>query len=291
MNYKPFYQYCKSVKLDNSTDRLDAFIEKLGVVFSTPDFENIDLTHQLFLGRTGGCSCGLFYPQKRLVVAFYEWLREKNLVSDEYLGIVKQITHLEIMNTEQVLSSYFKDCQSMLDYIDLVGEPYGLGGKRDMLFLKTICILSWYGLDRDEICEIRIADLNDRDFCIIVGDKKIQFKPDIFEYIRLYSISTEMASLPSGKIIKFHDTGYLLRGKCPQQYKANNISLLLGRFNRLSMGKTLQLWEIRRNGLFQRIYDSGKDNEAQKILIDEGYEEKQALRCVQLYKVWKEKYR
>lgn len=292
MDYEAFYNYCESKGLADNRRDFDAFCKKVDEVFLSPDFDKIDLACELFTGN-GSLSKSQFYRKRPYVIAFYEWLCSKKLIGIETLERVKSLTLQEIADTDSVQSFYFGDIQSMINYIDLVGAQYGCGKKYDLLNIKTICILAWNGLSRDEMCLIKISDINGRNNSISVGEKDINLEKDLFEYIQAYSTSTEISALPSKKRIKLADTGYLLRSRIQDKLTPEIISAILTRFNELAIltGKTLQIQELKRNGIFQYMYEINDDKKAYDALMSNGIESKLALGYMSLYKVWKKRYK
>ncbi len=220
---------------------------------------------------------------KSFLLNFIEWLNDQNLIEnyDELYTYIQSFTNLGDFLTEENLSRiYFIDLLSVINFINNVGEFYlnKVAAKRknfdnyntisDLLNIKVIAVLAWYGFSPSEMLEINKTDIK-----ISGNTYYIDIKPRVyitkFDYniLSLYAQTETYRGIPSGRLVYLAKGDKLIRaGSTTNKEEATDkyIFNTIKRFNQCAtnMGSILLLQPkaLSKCGAFSKIYELSKNN-------------------------------
>lgn len=169
-------------ELKTFTNQVKSFIIEEGISFNelTNDAldklfnseEKIDKFFKTKLTSSNKCSIHLFQTTRRYLTALLLWFKSNNLcdINDNVIKFTKDYNYNNIL-TADFFASYFKNLNDVIDFIDLVGKTQFKEARkinkrvdiyepsRDLLAVKSLCILLWYGFNLEEISNIKKSDL------------------------------------------------------------------------------------------------------------------------------------
>ena len=274
MNFEAFYNQCQSLPDENDRKRAEAFCNKIYDVFNEDNPQFSDMSHicNLFYGKNLTISKTQYYCRKNLVCMFYDWLKEQGAVDDELVEKVHSLRLKDIALDYELYHYYFKDLDEVLGFVKRVGAMNGMGDYDDLLNLKSLVILIWYGIEFNQVCEIKKSDLNRATQTITYCGQTKQFKKEHFDILCRFADLDAHKGFPSQKLQLYKKSPYLMRSAIQSQIKPNNMRKALVRFNAVavSYGKELSTLCLRRNGIFYSVYQAGDKKSAgvriQKLL-------------------------
>lgn len=166
--------------------------------------------------------------------------------------------------------NYFKDLKELLDYIDYSGDTRipNYRPASDMLYLKSLCILGWYGFSQEEIVALLISDLRQFEggYYIKRNDTLIPLTDTEFQIIKSFSLTDCCQGYPSGKLVYYKDTHYLFRPvlKSDNANKDSttvlSIKTLIKKFNNNNPRNiNISFVSLRKNRVFTEIYNDKTD--------------------------------
>ncbi len=196
----------------------------------------------------------------------------------DFLDINSTIPTREEVLTSQNTMSYFKGIDDLFDFIDKVGNSLlaDYDPTKDLVRIKSICVLGWLGFSPDEIANIKIDDLSRVDtigYRLInkMGSHEIYGK----SFLALFYLTElkEYSALPSGKktSIKGNEE-YLLRPTVANCEKLDGEAIIqiIKRFNNCippSMKTSIMFRNLYKNALFIEVYNDKSDKSIiQKII-------------------------
>jgi len=214
----------------------------------------------LFTGETSTVSNSKYFMIKG-------WLT--NLLS--YVGV----ENISIPNREEALDlvankGYFKSLQELIDYIDYCGKAKipNVNPSINMLYLKSICILGWYGFSLEQMADVLNSDLVvfEGDYCVKKDGMLISLKSEEYNILKTLSMTDTYQGYPSGRIVYYKNSKYLFRvrdtGAANTEEKVNidSLKLAIKKFNNNNPQKIdISLRKLRKNKLFIDIYNDKKD--------------------------------
>lgn len=215
--------------------------------------------------------CQLFYisPSSGISSGNYKKLKTLLLRLFEMCGITAKIpTHEEVLAYQQ-LKIHWSTLDELLDFIDKVGKRYmpDYNPRTDLVQIKTIAILGWYGFSIEEIVNARNSDLywNDNIHGISLHGRDLPLD------WKSYNILCQLASLyayrgfPSGKPQRLKgDDRFLFRPttSISKRCNENTIKQLLKTFNshaKAGFNATISFGKLRKDALFSKIYADKND--------------------------------
>lgn len=256
MNYEPFLRRCKA-KFPKE-ECFEAICNKIAEVFPAGDFSKKEDACLLF-NVTGKIGKAQFFRMKKYVKELYDWLFEQGLATQEQIDYVSSLTIDDVTSDEEIRSFYFKDLDSALDFVRTVGGRCGLNDDNDLLLIKAIVILSWYGFDRSEMIEIKKADLDIQNYAIRRQNIKLTvFDSKHFETLHQLSIREVHRGFPEGRTVTYASSPYLMRTARTAQMNVDKVSQVIKRFNgvaaeRLVSKHKFSINALQNNGIFYEV--------------------------------------
>ena len=201
----------------------------------------------------------------------------KNLF--EYYGIDKTIPSREDVLGAQKTQMYWATLDDILDFIDKVGRNKMdiYNPRSDLLPIKCLTILGWYGLSLSDILELKKADIivdNNFNYSIKTNNKSISIDYRSFDTLTCFALLYSYRGFPSGrmKVLK-GDGQYLFRPTVAnvQRCNENTLKQNLKFFNNyiepmyhamISFGK------LHKNALFVEIYQDNSENTLQEKIME-----------------------
>ncbi len=234
---------------------MGSIVDHFETVFADEEYDNADKISELFRMNKAVTSRSQFYRLKRYIISFYKMLAGCGEVADDTMHRVEALTLSNIQTTDDIQKAYFADLRHLLDYVNLIGSQYDLGGEFDQITLKSILILTWYGFETSEIVGLRQSDI--RDGRVLRCDEMPLSLPDeYFKILQRCASTVQYRAFPSGKRIICESSPYLLKASSGR-LSPEKIKQLLKRFNVVSkerLKRTLALANVKRNGVFCALY-------------------------------------
>lgn len=305
MDFTPFYQICNNLP-EKEQQWASVFCRNIDEVFgeSSAQLHNIDKVCRLFYGCGNGLSKAQFYRKRKLVMLFYNWLLENKYVSQKTYDKVAGLKMEDVVITDELNNHYFISLDSALGFVNLVGTTNGFSSSTGLLNIKSLVILTWHLVDVSEIIEIRKNDLYDDNVMIATRDgknRKVMIDPKYISILKDYASIDRHSGFPSGKVQDYLPSSFLFRSAKNAKMSPNNIGCMLKRFNdeAKQYGHALSLVDIKRNGIFCLLRDSGCDaanitSKIQDILQKKDRENPvsraELFAYAHLYQGWKSKF-
>lgn len=215
---------------EKTIDQISKYVDNLNKLIGNSD-ESVVLRDTTFL-------CKSFYTRRTCSNSkhHHEYVRKFLENVFDYVGIQEKIpTRQEALDKmfQEGKATYFKSLDDLLNLIDAVGAIVlpDYNELVDLIIVKTIVILGWYGLSAEEISLLKISDVER-----IKNERAIEDK-----HYKILQIATSLdyyKGLPSGLLINLDvDSCYLIRlrknskGESPAP-KPINITQTLTRFNK-----------------------------------------------------------
>lgn len=265
-------------------------ISELSVDSSLPD----KLTDHDFL-------CNAFYMQRlnSITRTHYQKIKEYLLnLFDWYKIEAKVPTQEEVIEFTQVYA-YFRSLESALRFVDHVGELRlaNYNSTQDLVIVKSIFILGWYGLSLKEIVALKKVDISkdkNGNGVVHVKDSYITLDSNSFDILMNLKYLDSYKSLPNGtlKILKGCED-YLFRPTTNCNGLTETLlAQFLKRFNDnvpRHLHQNIAFRNIYRNAKFVDVYnDKSTDSLLQKIEKHTSCSPKQAFSYRTQYLAWVE---
>lgn len=278
---------------------LKRFEEVFGKEFDESDLQDKDLILSLFLPGNDKNTVGksLFFQRKSFIKDLYQWFYENGIVEKSLLDYISSLVYGEFNNDIELSRFYFSDLDEIIELINVAGRLNGLDDE-DTLNIKVPAIFAWFGLEREEIIDVRKSDLNtyhDGVFVISKSNRVVDMPQKYYEMLRVYSDIGYYRGFPSGRKQYFVSSRHLLRSFTKSKMDLTSITKIFQHFNKFSierMGKGLNYSIIKRNGIFFKILKEERPEESLTKLISE------EMKCdlsnasghKMLYNQWKKMY-
>ncbi len=271
MDYSAFYDRCQQLP-EKDKQWVDAFYRTVVETFDEeiPQYSNLNRICRLFYGRGASLSKSQYYRQRNFVRMFYDWLKEQGAVDETVVQQVYALQLKDVVSDYELTRYYFKDLDGVLDFVKLVGSMKDLGTSDDLLNIKTIVILTWYGVKLSEMLTIKKSDLYSSTNSVMVGERTIKLTTEYFNILRRFAELDMHKGFPSQKKQVYVYSTYLMRSAKQEQMSPNNVQKALSRFNAVAVdyGKELSILNLRRNGIFSAVHQA-EDDRTVNTLIQE----------------------
>lgn len=292
MKLTAFYDECQQVP-EKEKARTDFFYQTICDTFGEDcdNFESMDKVCRLFYGNAKALSRSQYYRKRKLIRKFYDWLVGQNAVHKDFVQRVYDLQLQDVVSNVELYRYFFKDLDEALDFVRLVGAGKGMGRDKDLLSVKTIVILSWYQVELLELQELHKSDLQPETNTVLVGDKTIQLTPEHFDILKKYAEAETYKSFPAQTPMVYISSPYLMRTNRRIQMNPVNLLKALERFNVVAedYGRELSYFNLKRNGIFSRIYAAGDDKTANRLVRElTGCDTAFACGHKELYERWKQ---
>ncbi len=246
--------------------------------------------------------CGTFYLQKLNAITrtHYQKIKEYLLnLFDWYKIDGKVPSHATVIGFTQVYT-YFRDLDSALLFIDKVGEARleNYNPRQDLVTVKSIFILGWYGLSLKEISSLKkndVAKTENGTGVIRVGNKKIRVDSRSIDVLMNLKYIESYQSLPGGRIKYFKGReDYMFRSpnSACESVEETHITQTIKRFNAnvpCYMNQNIAFRSIYRNAKFVDVYnDASNDSLLQKLEKHTACSSKQTFSYRTQYLAWVE---
>lgn len=265
MNLERFCAQCKSTE---GKDRrwAEAFCETLDGLFDDNNFEDIRKVCSLFYGKGTGLSKAQYYRKRKYVIALYNWLRDCGAVSEEFAKRVSSLKIEDVVSEDELSLYYFRSLDSLLGYIRLVGLTFGMRENDDLLIVKSIAILSWHGVDLDEMALIRKSDLKVGNKTLLIrgeNERTILLQDEHFGILRMFADATTYRSFPAQRESNYQSSMYLFRSDKQDRLTSNSLRCTLKRFNleAKESGQLLSVIAMKKNGVCCEVLKRSKDSD------------------------------
>jgi hypothetical protein len=222
----------------------------------------------------------------------------------EFLGVEAKIPSWEAVAGTGRGCAYYKDLPGVIDFIDSVGEEYydGYDKTEDLLFVKSIAVLSWRGFSEREMQTMQksavFADKKTKParYYASGGGKTVEISAREYSILKGLADADSHRGFPSG-VVRYYK-GYekrlfrpvTLAEACEYPY----LKSTLQRFNAAASlrGKVVTMSALKKNGLFVKIYeDKTRTSIYEKIANNTGVASKtSALKFKAEYLIWEAAY-
>lgn len=214
----------------------------------------------LFIGETSTIANTKYFMVKRWLTYLFDYVGVDNII------IPEREETLDLAANK----SFFKSLQELIDYIDYCGRTKipNINPSINMLYLKSICILGWYGFSHIQMAEALNSDLVtfEGNFCVKRDGILIPLKFEEYNILKTFSMTDTHQSYPSGKIIYYKASKYLFKVRNTsdstgeEMVNIDSLKLAIKRFNNNNPKKIdISLRKLRKNKLFIDIYNDKKD--------------------------------
>lgn len=242
---------------------------------------------------------------KEVLIHMIEALAENNIISyakkEQMMLQINNITVRDVLS-QTMKVTYFKTLDDVITFIDKIGEikfaqlclkyryatPYNK--EKDLLDIKTICVLAWHGISNRSMAEFKISNLQ-----TIYSKYNIEEKWQLL--INNYCNATSLRVLNSAKTRSLDKNDYLFRGKVSLHYTNTQIDKEINNFNdtclSLDSPHLLSVADLKTNGILARIYNASKrDKEkARKLIVSTNdFVSSERYNYLEKYNVWVDKF-
>lgn len=292
MNLSPFYEECQLLP-ENERQWVDVFYRSVVDVFGEDNQSFMDLHKvcRLFYGKSSSLSKAQYYRKRNLIRKLYDWLAEQRVVDEDFARKVYELKLQDVVSDSELYRYYFKSLDDCLNFISYVGKMKGFDEHDDMLNIKTIVILAWYQLELTEIQALHKSDLQLRTHSILINGRMIQLPVDHFNVLKRFSEIDEHKGFPAHRTQYYMPSQFLLRSARQENLTPNNIYQVIQRFNFVAVhyGKELSILNLKRNGIFSKVYEIAEDDKTTNVLIQEliGCDTAFAFGYKEFYERWK----
>lgn len=163
------------------------------------------------------------------------------------------------------LNTLFQNVYSAIDFIDRVGAKLltGYNKNTELLFYKTVVVLSWHGLSADEMVLVKKEDI--RLDGLQTPNEVLPMSATEVCILQNMATATQGRSLPRGKAIYYVNSDKLVpvqKEGCSATSQTINNSI--SRFNKIALGtgeeKQLSLSGLKQSGIFERVSKISQNN-------------------------------
>lgn len=261
MDYEPFLRRCET-KFPKE-ECLDIIIKKIKEVFPNDDFRNSSKACDLFY-ITSKVSKAQFFRMKKYAKELYDWLYEQGAVDQNSCKYVASLTIDDVLSAGEIRRCYFSDLDEALGFVRSVGRQCGLNEEDDLLMIKSIVVLSWHGVERSEMVDIKKRDLIIESRSVLIdGKTPIVLQQKYFNILWRFATIDVHRGFPTGKRQTYADSVYLMRVSKTVQMDKDKVSQAIKRFNAIAIdrfGHQLSTRALQNNGVFCRMLEGEKQD-------------------------------
>lgn len=221
-----------------------------------------DFIYKLFLTKFGVSSESHYKRVCHVLSDIYEYLGINHGFIPSYQDVQTYWLHVNM----------FPSIESVLMFVDTVGDywlGYEYNGKRDLVLIKVVAALAWYGLSIQEMSELqsRCTVVKDGACYLCTGDRQIQIDPQTLDALRLLPVIREYRSLPDGRWSRL-ESGYslLFPRKSGEETSKACIHRIWLRWNRFvknipeEFSQNISYNAVKDSGICYRIYADTDDD-------------------------------
>lgn len=293
MNLEPFFAKCEVLPEPDRRWAV-AFCKTLDGVFDDECFEDLARVSTLFYGNGNGLSKAQYYRKRKLVVDFYQWLLEQNVVDEAFVAKICSLKLDDIVTDKELTTYYFASLDAALSFITQIGIMHGLGRPRDLLTIKSIAILSWYQFAPSDMVKMLKSDIDAEARTIHTRDGDAIILPSKYiDILQMFAETDVHKGFPNQKIQIFQPSFFLFRSSRQPQMTTNNIDCYLKRFNAETMGtQLLGLTALRKNGTMERIHNMENSGQTINSIVQSliGSDRAMAFGYARFYRAWRAKF-
>lgn len=289
MNLDKFNERCTDLS-QNALAVLPGFEASIEQIFGegVPQYNDHDAILSVF-DRKKTIGQAFFYSVKKLLKIYYECLAEEGLVTQETLDFIDGLKLQDLNDEELIRSSYFVDLDECINFITMVGRGCGLRNQDCLLNIKTIAILSWFGISNQDMINI-LQDQVHVGHIELIHDGKEEYVYIPKQYCKIlteYAECTVETPL-YGKPARLKPSAYLLRTKKTEYMTETALRSVIKRFNKTAMqyGKLLSFISLRHNGLFVKLTGDSDEDIVKQIREELQCDRSFAFGIKNLYRKW-----
>lgn len=269
VNVKDFISKYYSEASPAAVNNVESYIRHLETIIENRTIEDA-LTDKKIL-------CKSFYTQNAGSISKAHYYRVKGYILNllEYFGIDNKITpptHQEVLSDREKII-YFRDLDDLLRLIDAVGR-YRLDSydpMTDLMLIKSLVVLSWYGFSSQEIMTMEISSVKDVDnqSVVVFGEKRIKLEERHLKILQRFASVDSYHGLPNGRLIMLNTNSNLLfrPAGTSTTLRKEYLTQALDRFNAsipVTMNFAIYFRILRKNALFLEVYNDKSDIPLQK---------------------------
>lgn len=218
------------------------------------------------------CLCKIFYIQRGNSISrsHYQKIKEHLCNLLDYYSINVTIpSRTDVLDANETIG-FFKDLPSLIDFIDRIGAMQlpDYNKQKDLVVLKSIVILGWYGLSSKEIVNLNKNDLIYGEPCKIYRtySSYIEIPQQYFLILSNLESLDEYRGLPSGKMQVFKgDDNKLFRPirEGSDSFDEGNLMQTIKRFNKIIppyLNTSICFRNLWKNAMFVNIHEDTSDD-------------------------------
>ena len=211
------------------------------------------------IGQYHCVSLETFYHIKTLLAAYFSWLKDRGLLepgADNLLnGIRYQDLDFSDWYAERYFASFF-ELQSSLEEAVSLFLPEHDAGEFDTL--TAALYLAWLGVDIEQACRVRLADIDWRGGSILLPDGgAAALEEDSLDFFQQYASSRGYSRAIRTVVFMPYKGSFLLRSIKVEQLTPANLKCMLTRFNQKAeqTGKRFTYDKVYWSGAFFRAME------------------------------------
>ena len=196
---------------------------------------------------------------KKLVESYFTWLSRQGV--DTRAGM-KSLSEIDIANLASTgTNGYFYNSQELLAKIKSDREYVSKNERieqEDYRMVSCALLLSWYGLNTDEIIKFKKSDISASNTAILVKESWIKIPIGVFDM--LYECATAIGiNKNNGYTTVFHryeDSEFLFRTTVSKRMSLGRLSIILSVFNKKlpNHSEPYNLHKVYYSGVFARAF-------------------------------------
>lgn len=219
--------------------------------------------------------CRLFFLWKSNTISRSHYQKIKEYLCNllDYFNVNTQIpSRVDVINSQE-MTCYFRDLPSILSFIDAVGSNKlpNYNKQCDLVILKSIVILGWYGFSSKEIADMPKGNLEYGDICKIFkpsypadGQPYVEITRDEFLVLSALETLEEYQGLPSGKLqrLKGNPDKLFRSTKDESDIDESDIIQTIKRFNKIvpiTKNMVINFRNLNKNAKFVSIFEDKSD--------------------------------
>lgn len=194
---------------------------------------------------------------KAVLRKFIMYCCDKGVMAQEQISMLGFINYTDIKIDAD--SGLFEDFQHLWDTLE-----YNLAQTLNEEIYDTaraIIYLTFYGVSKSELIELKKSDLKEDENIVIVGDREIRIDPYLMDFLSYYkNANGYQAIYVDGRICLFDykKTKYLLRNRSSDKLTVEAILQAVSKLNK-DIDGNFNLKKIERSGEISRAIESGKN--------------------------------
>ena len=222
---------------------------------------NKDFIADLMMACSWSSGKASFYRLKKALVEAYNEMYKRGFVTDDALSYVSNLSFESFSSRIEIDGYFFRDIDSAINFVEFVGSRYGCQVE-DMSNISSVVVLAWHGFSAEDIVNAKASDFTAGQIVIhpsYYGSKDVVISGKSASVLKLWANANEYFAFPTHKPQNLVWSEYLMRSARSEKLTPNNLFCLIRRFNSecTQYGKKLSLNNLRKNGLFCKMRDSG----------------------------------